>query len=140
MSIIQFVPIHSDLVREITLQLDAMTYGGEALGRHEGKAIFVTGGLPGEVVRIAIEDDRARFARGRVIEVIEPAPDRVAPRCPYFGFGSASCGGCQWQHIAYSAQLRYKTAIVREQLQRLGGVLDPPVPDIIPSPAAWQYG
>ena len=53
-----------------------MTYGGEALGRHEGKAIFVTGGLPGEVVRVAVEDDRARFARGRVLEVIEPSPDR----------------------------------------------------------------
>ena len=83
-----------------------MTYGGEALGRHEGKAIFVTGGLPGEVVRIAVEDDRARFARGRVIEVIEPSPDRVVPRCPHFGFDSTSCGGCQWQHIDYSAQLR----------------------------------
>ncbi len=116
-----------------------MTYGGEALGRHEGKAIFVTGGLPGEVVRVAVEDDRARFARGRVIEVIEPSPDRVVPRCPHFGFDSTSCGGCQWQHIDYSAQLRYKTAIVREQLQRLGGMLDPPVRDIIPSPAIWQY-
>ena len=116
-----------------------MTYGGEALGRHAGKAVFVTGGLPGEVVRIAVEEDRARFARGRVVEVIEPSPDRITPRCPHFGFDSAACGGCQWQHLDYAAQLRYKTAIVREQLQRLGGVPDPPVPDIIPSPAIWQY-
>jgi 23S rRNA (uracil1939-C5)-methyltransferase len=139
LSIIQFVPIQADLVREITLQLDTMTYGGEALGRHSGKAIFVTGGLPGELVRIVVEDDRARFARGRVVEVIEPAPDRVTPRCPHFGFGPDACGGCQWQHVAYAAQLRYKTAIVREQLQRLGRVPDPPVRDIIPSPAIWQY-
>ena len=61
------------------------------------------------------------------------------PRCPHFGFDSTACGGCQWQHIDYAAQLRYKTAIVREQLQRLGRVLDPPVRDIIPSPAIWQY-
>jgi 23S rRNA (uracil1939-C5)-methyltransferase len=124
---------------DITLRLGTMTYGGEALGRHDGKAIFVTGGLPGEVVRVAIEDDRARFARGRVMEVIEPSPDRIVPHCPHFGFDAASCGGCQWQHIDYAAQLRFKTAIVREQLQRLGRVIDPPVRDIIPSPAIWQY-
>ena len=116
-----------------------MTYGGEALGRYEGKAIFVTGGLPGEAVHVLIEDDRARFARGRVIEVVDPSPDRVAPRCPHFGFDAAACGGCQWQHIDYAAQLRYKTAIVCEQLQRLGRVPAPPVRDIIPSPAIWQY-
>ncbi len=116
-----------------------MTYGGEALGRYDGKAIFVTGGLPGELARVTIEDDRAHFARGRVLEVLEPSPDRVAPRCPYFGFDASACGGCQWQHIDYTAQLRYKTAIVREQLQRLGRVSDPPVCDIIPSPAVWQY-
>jgi 23S rRNA (uracil1939-C5)-methyltransferase len=133
------VPSYSDRTREITLQLDTMAYGGEALGRHAGKAIFVTGALPGEVVRLAVVDERARFARGRVIEVIEASPDRVVPRCPHFGFDSTSCGGCQWQHAAYAAQLRYKTAIVREQLQRLGGVLNPPVRDIIPSPAIWQY-
>ena len=133
------MPTRLDLVREITLRLDTMTYGGEALGRHAGQAVFVTGGLPGEVVRIAVEEDRARFARGRVLEVIEPSPDRVVPRCPHFGFDSAACGGCQWQHIDYAAQLRYKTAIVCEQLQRLGRVLAPPVRDIIPSPAIWQY-
>ena len=116
-----------------------MTYGGEALGRYEGKAIFVTGGLPGEMVRVVVEDDRARFARGRVTEVIEPSPDRIAPRCRHFGFDAAACGGCQWQHIDYAAQLRYKTAIVREQLQRLGRIPDPPVRDIIPSPAIWHY-
>jgi 23S rRNA (uracil1939-C5)-methyltransferase len=127
---------HAD---EMILRLTAMTYGGAALGRHAGKAIFVTGGLPGELVRVVIEDDRPRFARGRVVDVIEPSPDRVVPRCPHFGFDAAACGGCQWQHIDYAAQLRYKTAIVREQLQRLGRVSDPPVRDIIPSPRQWQY-
>jgi 23S rRNA (uracil1939-C5)-methyltransferase len=116
-----------------------MTYGGAALGRVEGKAIFVTGGLPGEVVRVAIEEDRAQFARARLLEVIEPSPDRITPRCPHFGFDATSCGGCHWQHIDYAAQLRFKTAIVREQLQRIGRIPDPPVRGIIPSPAIWQY-
>ena len=114
------MPLNTKLAPEITLRLETMTYGGEALGRIEGKAIFVRGGLPGERVRVIVEVDRGRFARGRVVEVLEPSPDRVAPRCPYFGFEATACGGCQWQHIAYAAQLRFKTALVREQLQNLG--------------------
>lgn len=129
----------SQLPVELRIRLDTMTYGGDALGRHEGKAIFVAGGLPGELVRVVVEEDRARFARARVIDVIEPSPDRITPRCSHFGFQAEACGGCQWQHINYAAQLRYKTAIVREQLQRLGGLADPPVRDSIPSPAVWQY-
>ncbi len=131
--------LRSASTHELTLRLDAMTYGGAALGRFEGKAIFVTGGLPGELVRVIIEEDRSRFARARLLEVIEPSPDRITPRCPHFGWDAASCGGCHWQHIDYAAQLRFKTAIVREQLQRIGRIPDPPVRDVIPSPASWQY-
>ncbi len=124
---------------DFTLRLDTMTYGGDALGRVEGKAIFVTGGLPGELVRVQVEDDHAHYMRARLIEVLEPSPDRTSPPCPYFGWTDSACGGCHWQHIDYAAQLRFKTAIVREQLQRLGHIPDPPVRDIIPSPAIWQY-
>jgi 23S rRNA (uracil1939-C5)-methyltransferase len=116
-----------------------MLYGGAAIGRHEGQAVFVTGGLPGETVRVQIDEEHRRFLRATVIDAIDPSPDRVAPRCPHFGFTDEACGGCQWQHITYEAQLRYKTAIVREQLQRLGGVSDPPVRDILPSPVVWAY-
>jgi 23S rRNA (uracil1939-C5)-methyltransferase len=129
----------SSSAHDLLVHLDAMAYGGAALGRVDGKAIFVTGGLPGEVVRVTVEEDRAHFARARLVEVIEPSPDRLVPRCSHFGWDSTSCGGCHWQHIDYAAQLRFKTAIVREQLQRLGHIPDPPVRDIIPSPAQWQY-
>lgn len=125
--------------RDLLLRLETMTYGGAALGHVDGKVVFVTGGLPGEVVRVVIEEDRSHFARARLIEVIEPAPERVTPRCPHFGWDSAACGGCHWQHIDYAAQLRFKTGIVREQLQRLARLPDPPVRDILPSPAVWQY-
>jgi 23S rRNA (uracil1939-C5)-methyltransferase len=124
---------------ELVLRLDAMTYGGDALGRVEGKAIFVRGGIAGEVVRAEIVEDRGRFARARVIEVVEPSPDRVQPRCPHFGFEETSCGGCAWQHMAYAAQLRYKTEIVREQFRRLGRISEAPVRDILPSPDVWAY-
>ena len=125
--------------RRITLCLDAMTYGGDAIGRADDQAIFVTGGLAGETVRVVITEEHRRFARARVIEVIEPSPDRVEPRCPHFGFEPTACGGCHWQHIDYAAQLRFKTQIVREQLQRLGRIADPPVRDALASPDVWAY-
>jgi 23S rRNA (uracil1939-C5)-methyltransferase len=124
---------------EITLRLDAMTYGGDAMGRVAGKVIFVRGGIAGELVRAEIVEDRGQFARAQVLQVIEPAPDRVQPRCPYFGFGPDACGGCTWQHLDYAAQLRWKTDIVREQLRRIGRIENAPVRDAIPSPDAWAY-
>ena len=91
-----------------------MAYGGAAIGRHEGKAVFVPGGIAGEDVLVEIVEERPRYARGRLVEVVAASPDRVAPPCEHCG----ECGGCQWQHIAYEAQLRVKREIVRGQLER----------------------
>ncbi|HLF27600.1 MAG TPA: class I SAM-dependent RNA methyltransferase [Anaerolineae bacterium] len=122
----------------VVLRLESMTYGGDALGRADGKAIFVQGGIAGEQVRAAIIEERGRFARARVVEVLEPSPDRIEPRCAHFGFTATACGGCQWQHIAYAAQLRFKAEIVREQLRRIGRIDAAPVRETIPGPA-WSY-
>ncbi len=123
----------------ITLRLEAMTYGGDAIGRVAGKAVFAQGGIAGETVRAELIEDRGRFARARVVEVIEPSPARVLPRCPHFGFDSAACGGCHWQHIDYAAQARFKTGIVREQLRRIGRIDGALVRDTLPSPRPWAY-
>jgi len=123
----------------VVLRLDAMIYGGDAIGRVGGRVIFVRGGIAGEWVRVEISEDRGRFARARVIAVLEPSPDRVQPHCPHFGFEPDSCGGCTWQHIDYAAQVRWKTEIVREQLRRIGRIENAPVRDAIPSPDVWAY-
>jgi 23S rRNA (uracil1939-C5)-methyltransferase len=103
--------------------VDGFTHGGEGVARVQGKAVFVPGALPGEVVRLRVVDDRKRWARAELLEVVAPSPDRVAPPCPYV----PECGGCDLQHAAVPAQRRLKTRVVIEQLQRLGGVADPPV-------------
>ena len=92
----------------IILQLSDLAHGGDAVGTYQGKAVFVPLGIPGETVRVQVVKEHARYARARLLEVLDPSPERVEPPCPYF----ATCGGCHWQHIAYEAQLQYKRQIV----------------------------
>lgn len=107
----------------VTVTIDGFTHGGEGVARLEGKAVFVPGTLPGEQVRIQVTDDRSRWARAALLEVVDRSPDRVEPPCPYV----AECGGCDLQHASPAAQRALKTRVVREQLTRLGGIQDPPV-------------
>ncbi len=109
------------------------------MARLDGRVVFVHGALPGERVRVRIEKDRARFAEATAVEILEPSLDRVSPRCPHAGLGEGDCGGCAWQHIDAGAQLVFKTEIVREQLQRMAGLADPPVLAAIASPSPWAY-
>ncbi len=115
------------------VRVAGVTHAGQGVARVEGKAVFVPGALPGELVRLTVVDDRARFARGRLDAVLEPGDGRTEPPCPY----AQDCGGCDLQHATPAAQRALKTRIVREQLERLGGIEDPPVEDCVAvSPAA----
>ena len=126
---------------EAVITFTDMAYGGDAVGRHSesGAAVFAWPGIEGEQARVAITAHRKNLVRGLVTQVIEPSPLRVEPLCPYFG----PCGGCQWQHIGYEGQVRFKHDILRTQLTRLGGVagadleavLKPPVG----SPRPYNY-
>ena len=112
------------LSREDTdVRIDGFTHGGEGVARIEGKAVFVPGTIPGETVRVRVTDDRKNWARAELVEVLEPSADRVTPPCPYV----PDCGGCDLQHVAPDAQRQLKTRVVREQLERLGRLTDPPV-------------
>jgi 23S rRNA (uracil1939-C5)-methyltransferase len=111
-----------------------MAHGGAAIGRIGGKAHFVDGAMPGELVRGDVVHDKGAWARVMLQEVVQPSPLRVAPPCPHF----ARCGGCQWQFADYPTQLEWKQSIVTSQLAHLGGLDDPPVhPIVAPGP---EYG
>lgn len=112
-----------------------MAHGGQALGRHEGQVVFVTGGIAGEEVAVEIVEEKKRYVRARLVEVLSPSPHRLEPPCPYFGV----CGGCQWQHIAYDAQVGFKRDIVRDQLARLAGLPDVPVHPVVSMADPWRY-
>ena len=119
---------------EITLE--KLTYGGEAMGRlPDGRAVFVPFGLPGESVRVELTEDKKNFARGKLLEVVKASPERIAAKCGHF----TQCGGCHYQNLPYDKQLRAKTEILRDQLQRIGKVENPPVMQIVASPLEWNY-
>lgn len=119
----------------VRVPIDRLSYGPAGVGRVEGKVIFVPGTVPGDEVEIAIEEEKKNYARGHLVAVHQPSPHRRTPPCPYV----TRCGGCPWQHIAYGEQLRAKETAVRDQLQRIGGIADPPVLPIIAAPAEWHY-
>jgi len=111
-------------------------YGGDALARlPDGRAVFVPFALPGETCRIRLVEEKERYARAELLEVISPSPMRITPRCPHF----KDCGGCHYQHITYLEQLNIKRAILIDQLKRVGKISEPPVADPIGSPEKWNY-
>jgi 23S rRNA (uracil1939-C5)-methyltransferase len=121
----------------VSVELTTMAHGGDALGRHDGKVVFVPYAIPGERVRAEITDDRGHYAFARLVEVLASSPERTDPPCPYFGAGK--CGGCQWQHITYEAQLRLKREILVDQLERIGEVEDPVVLPPVADDEGWAY-
>jgi len=100
------------------LKIEKLVYGGEGMGHADGLAVFVPFVLPGETVAVRVAEHKKKFARGRVEEFLETSAQRVAAPCPYF----TRCGGCDYQHLPYDAQLAYKKQILVETLSRLGGI------------------
>lgn len=121
----------------LPLEITDIANGGQGIGRYKGRPIFVPFTIPGEEITARIVDDHGKYAFGEGVQVLVPSQDRVLPLCHHFG--PKRCGGCQWQHMTYEAQLALKTDIVADQLSRIGGFDDVPVPVALPSPSQWAY-
>ncbi len=109
---------------------------GDAVARDaDGKSVYIKGALPGERVRVEILVNRRRYSSGRVVELLETSPDRIAPPCPEVERG---CGACQWQHIATRTQRRLKEGLIIDTLTRFGGV-EPPRPNPVIELEPWAF-
>lgn len=95
---------------DIELKIEKLVFGGDGLGFVEGKACFVERTLPGEKVLARILSDKPNFMKAKLLRVLEPSPDRILPACPYI----ERCGGCQYQHLPYREELKWKENQVRE--------------------------
>ena len=119
---------------EEILTIEKLVYGGDGLARLDGRVVFTPYVLAGETVRAQVERVKNDLFRGKLLEVITPAPGRVDPPCPYY----LHCGGCQYQHIAYESQVEQKRAILREALRRVGRIeFDGEIEALAGEP--WKY-
>ncbi|HEY3137412.1 MAG TPA: class I SAM-dependent RNA methyltransferase [Blastocatellia bacterium] len=102
----------------IEVTVERLAYGGDAVARYDGVAVFIPLAAPGDRLRVRIVERKKRFARAVIERVLEPSPVRREPPCEYFG----DCGGCQLQHLTYEAQLEAKVGFVRDALERIGRI------------------
>jgi 23S rRNA (uracil1939-C5)-methyltransferase len=115
------------------VDVTALAAGGDGVARDEGRVTFVPRTAPGDRVRVRLTKETKSFARGELVEVVTPSPDRIPPPCPYF---VAGCGGCAWQHVARPAQLAAKQQLVANALRKLDVTIEP-IADPCP-PYGWR--
>lgn len=133
---------------QITLTIHDLAFGGEGVGRTRfhceaadpGQSgdefvVFVPFVITGETVEVEITEVKKNFARAKLLRVASPSPERVTPECRYYG----TCGGCQYQHVAYPAQLRIKHKQIADLFQRVGKISPDKIQPVRPCPAPYGY-
>ncbi len=121
--------------REVETVVERIVPGGFGLAHALGATIFVALAAPGDRLRVRVERAGGAVGHATIVAILEPSPVRVEPRHPAF----VRCGGADFQHLTYEAQLAAKVGIVRDCLRRIGGI-DPPTDlPITPSPRQWGY-
>jgi len=121
---------------EVELEVESLAYGGNGVARVDGYVVFVRRGLPGDRVRARVTKVKRGYAEALATDVLRAGPNHVDAPCAHFPV----CGGCRFHDLAYEKQLEQKHAQVRDALQRLGGIVDPPLRDIVPcEPEIFHY-
>ncbi|HVO32369.1 MAG TPA: 23S rRNA (uracil(1939)-C(5))-methyltransferase RlmD [Elusimicrobiota bacterium] len=142
----------------VDVTIERLSLGGEGVAHVEGMVVFVPYTAPGDRVQVELVERHARYARGRLLHVLSPSKARVEPPCPYhfqlrkeerpasgpFISHSACriphfCGGCSWQHLRYEEQLAAKREILRETLERVGGLRGLDVRALLGMAEPWRY-
>jgi 23S rRNA (uracil1939-C5)-methyltransferase len=120
---------------EQTFILSDAAFEGKCVARVDNFVVFVNGAVPGDTVRARIVKSKQQYAEAQTIEVVNPSPFRIIPRCKHFGV----CGGCKWQNLDYSKQLEYKRQHVIDALKHIGGLPDVDVLPTIPAAQIYFY-
>jgi len=126
----------NDIVR---LEIHDLHANGSGVGRLDGMAVFVQDALPGDVLRVRLIKLKKQYAIGKIEEICKPSPRRLAADDPRVCAVGRRCGGCQFQHYEYGAQLEFKEKMVRDALTRLGGVESPRVLPVIGMESPYRY-
>ncbi len=119
----------------LELDITDLAFGGEGVGHVDGVAVFVPFVAVGEHVRTEIIEVKRNYARGRLLQILTPAEERIRPTCPHF----TACGGCQYQHLPYPTQLAAKRKQLTDIFQRIGDFANPPIEPVVGSPVQYGY-
>ena len=123
---------------DLTLEnvtVEAIAAEGNAITHVDGMVLFVGSAVPGDVVNVRVTKKKKNFMEGYITKIVQPSPDRLKPFCDHFGL----CGGCKWQALPYSMQLKAKEQQVVDQLVRIGHLDIPEISPIIPSEKTTHY-
>jgi 23S rRNA (uracil1939-C5)-methyltransferase len=127
-------PVTKD--QEVELDIESLAYGGNGVARLDGFVVFVRRGLPGDRVRARVTKVKRSHAEALATEVVAPGPQRVEAPCQHY----PACGGCRFQDLEYGAQLAQKQSQVRDAFQRIAGIAEPPLEEIVPcEPEIFHY-
>ena len=124
----QMRPSRGDVLE---LTIDSLAHGGNGVARHEGYVVFVAGAVPGDRVRAVVGKAKRAYAEARTTEVVDPSPDRIPPLADH--------PGAPWQVLPYERQLEVKAGLVREALERIGGLEGFELEPIVPAVEQWRY-
>ena len=116
---------------ELELTVDTLAHGGNGVARLDGYVVFVAGALPGDRVRAVVGKSKRAYAEARAVEILEPSPDRIAPRADH--------PGAPWQVLAYERQLEVKAEQVGDALRRIGKLDGFEQDPIVPAVQQWRY-
>ena len=116
---------------ELELSVDSLAHGGNGVARRDGYVVFVAGAVPGDRVRAVVGKAKKAYAEARAVEIVEPSPDRIAPRADH--------PGAPWQVLPYERQLEVKAEHVREALERIGHLEGFELEPIVPAVEEWRY-
>jgi len=121
--------------KELILDISTAAFEGKGLGKVGEYAVFVKNTAPGDRVRVRIIRKRKNYAEGILLELLDPSPVRISPKCRH----AETCGGCTWQHIPYEKELVYKSGHVKDHFQRIGGFRDISTEPVIGAPEPFYY-
>ncbi len=122
-------------MKDFEISIDRLAFGGSGVGRYDGKVCFVPYSCPEDDLKVSLTTDKRSYSTASIVEIVKPSADRVEPPCPLFG----SCGGCNWQHIAYKRQLVSKREIFADTLWRGTRVEGELIADVVPSTQDYGY-
>ena len=120
---------------ELELSVEKTAFGGKGIARYNDYVIFIKNTLPGDKVNARIFKRKPNYAEARLLDILEPSPLRIEAPCVYFNW----CGGCTWQNLSYTDQLKIKKEHVQDSLNNLRQVKEPLIFDTLPAQKIWGY-